>query len=245
MKGFKPGNGLVTLTQTDSAATHGQSVACSGAALTADVGNSIAAPDGGTAGVGTRTITVGIGATEAAIFMESGPIVVQIWPAGVWSVPLDITAGNADISLDEVYVCRVNSAGVSQATIASRTGISRALTSTGVITVDLFQENDETASATDRVYIVFVLTNADAGATQAITITPGQTILTPIIKVHRIKVRRERHEGLGQHLTFQARAEFIPPTVELVDTVAAPTFEAKAHFPFSTITGSRDFLVDG
>jgi hypothetical protein len=242
--GVPLGHETLFLRQTDAAATHGQSVACSGAGLTADTGNANALAAGGTPGVTPVTVTVGASATEAAFFLESAAVGLVTWNAGVWTVYVNIQTGNANVTADSIYICRVNSAGVSQGTVASRTGLSRSLTAAEVKAIYLFQENDVTAAATDRIYIVFVLTNADGGA-QSVVVLPDQLIVTPIKTVIHVGARSQRVRALHKHLTGVVRLVATPPSVVVDVAVAAPCAIVRIYAPPNlSVTGPLDIPLE-
>lgn len=158
--------------QSDTVAPAGTIAACSGAA----VQNAVArlAALGGSAG--STQVTSTPRNVRASAMMEFTPAADVVWNAGSWSIPWNVTNANANATLEEVHVCRLNSSNVSQATIGSTTGIGTALSSTGVITTNV-TGSAQTPSAGDKVYIVFVFdTN---GSPQAIGWTPDQTITTP------------------------------------------------------------------
>ena len=227
--GFVQGHTLLTFQQTDGSATHGQSVACSGATLTGDTGNDFAIAPGGTAGVTPRTITVAGSATEAAMFFESGAVGYTKWDAGVWRIDLTISSATGDLRLREIYVCRVNSSGVSQGTVASSAfDYELGDTSTPAL-FSCFQENDVTAAATDRVYIVMVIQNTD-GSPQGMSYTPSNKVYSPIKTVVHVRARRQRRRGaLGMSATVSAVVN--APTVEVVKEVAPPTVVVNVGIP--------------
>lgn len=179
------GHHHLVLNFTDAASTHGQSVACSGAALTADVGNDRAMSSGGTLGTTPFTVTVGMLATEAAVFFESDAINNTLWRAGRWVMRLNVSTGNALVQLASVHFCRVNAAGVSQESLAVYTPAAPITLTTRIYNIAAVQGAAATALATDRVYVVVVLTNTDAAA-QNISITPSHGIRTPILIETRI-----------------------------------------------------------
>lgn len=213
------GHLYLVLNHTDAAATHGQSVACSGAVLTADTGNDKLMSEGGTKGTTPYTVTVDALATEAAVFWESTAINRTLWNSGTWYVYLTINSAHADLTFEEGYICRVNAAGVSQETVASITGVSFPIP-TGNVRVRFVQASDVTALSTDRVYMVFVLANANA-APQDLELVPDLGVRTPM--------RYETRIGDTPDATMQALIDFEVGASDLLvsQTVAidAPTAE--------------------
>lgn len=226
--GFVQGHTYLTLQQTDASATHGQSAACSGGSLTSDTGNDILISPGGTAGSSDRTITVAAGSTEAALFFESTAIGYTKWDAGVWKIQITLTGDNGDMFVRGIYVCRVNSSGVSQETVASSTE-TRSLEPAGSLLWTVVQENTITAAATDRVYIVVLIENVEA-APEEIEITPNARIYTPIKTAVHVRSRKQRARGRSG-LTVPVTATVNAPTVAHVLSVAPPTVAVNVVIP--------------
>jgi hypothetical protein len=158
---------------------------CSGAALTADVGNDRAMSPTGTPGVTPFTVTVGAAATEAAVFFESGALGRTLWNLGRWAMFLNVTTGNPLVTWDALYICRANAAGANQGTVASNVFGTPIALNTGVIHVAASQGADVTALTTDRAYAVLVFTNTDPGP-QDVIITPDRGIRMPILLETRV-----------------------------------------------------------
>lgn len=99
------------------------------------------------------------------------------WNAGNYRVRIAITTGNAQVTLHGVYVCRVNSLGVSIATVGKTDGLSIATLPISVIVVDVAGAV-QTASAGDRLAIDVSFTRT-ATTGQSVGITPSQLIDVP------------------------------------------------------------------
>jgi hypothetical protein len=186
--------------QTDTAALDGAEAACSGATLNSNTFTS-QAQQGGTAGSTAHSVTTASPVTRAFAMFESpsGDPGLTSWPAGNWVVRLNVTAAAPlGTTLDSVYVCRVNSAGVSQATVGSNTNPGVALNSTGVKTVTV-SGSAQTAGATDRWYIVLSYkTTASSGS---FSIKFDQLIDTPFGAVDMSMLfgrRPKRRRRLGR-----------------------------------------------
>lgn len=167
----------VSIKQTDTAATHGAAAACSGATLAATTQTS-QAEVGGTAGTGTKTFTITKNATEAGFFVETTALDDYTWDSGTWTVRLNVTTADSNVDLEDIYICRVNSSGVSQATIGSNTGINESLGTTGVKSWTV-SGSAQTPSAGDRVYIVYVFQNNHAHSNKSISVLANQDIDSP------------------------------------------------------------------
>ena len=83
-----------------------------------------------------------------------------------------------NITLNSVFICRVNSSDVSQETIGSATGLGLVLTTAGNIQITVVG-TAQTPNVGDYINVVFVYTNA-AMTTQSFQFTPNQTINTPL-----------------------------------------------------------------
>ena len=138
------------------------------------------AVDGGTAGTSAVTIQVNKGDTQTVINLTFHPNTTT-YAAGDWSVPVNVTSANTTLEFKSVYLCRVNSSGVNQETIASITGLTTQL-SGAVHTFNFTGVGEITAAAGDRVVFVGIV-GMDVGvhADQTAQITPNQTITTPIV----------------------------------------------------------------
>lgn len=221
----------VILTQEDGGATHGASAACSGASVTGETDQDRAMGRGGTPGSSEQLCTVAGSTTEAAFFLESEAIGLTRWEAGVWFGRLNITSGNANVTLEEVHACRVNSSGVSQGSIWQLTGLGTSLASPKVIRTRIVG-SEQVASATDRVYIVFVFTNSD-GAPQDVGITPDQEIITPIVDRRVVRMGHHRYEREANAIELQG---LVPDVVHGARTFDMPIGEVHVACDATQIT---------
>jgi hypothetical protein len=161
--------------QTDDAAACAAAARCSGAGVNGDTDFNKAATVGGSAGVSEVTVTVDVSAADlACAWVECIVPAGATWGAGNWTVRLNVATGNHQITLDAIYICRVNSSCTSQATIGSLTAINANLASAGVQTHTV-SGSAQSPSAGDKVIIIFLFDNAQA-MTQDIGLTPDQII---------------------------------------------------------------------
>jgi hypothetical protein len=250
------------LQQTDTAAVDGAIAACSGRGAGAVTDNK-QATSGGTPGVGTPGLTINGHATDVRLVHFESAVNEPNntnWDAGSWIVRLNITTGNANVTWDECYICRVNSSGVSQATVGSLTGQAINLTSTGTYTMTISGSSQPGASATDRIYIVLVFSNS--GATPAaLNYKPSLIIDTPIgtgvifpqniLYRHRKRnptVRAKRHRrflyeplyALGSALT----PLLLPALSRPLRKKLRPTFQKRRRkFPASVLFPAIPFAL--
>ena len=174
----------MTFTQTDNTGSFGCSAAellgCSGLAASGDLttADARACVNGGTAGTGNNIINLFSSETnvvEKAFICDVGSGVS--WDSGTWTIRLNITASNMNITWTHVYVCRIDSNCVNQATIGSNTAVGISLGTTGVKSTTV-SGNAQTPSAGDKVLIVLAFTNG-AMSVQAATSVPDQNIDSP------------------------------------------------------------------
>jgi hypothetical protein len=164
--------------QTDTTFTNGNSAGCSGRS-SSSVTKQLTGVIIGSAGTISQTVTLTSAQTnvwglQTKLDIPSG----TSWNAGTWTWRLNVTTANMNLTLTEVYICRINSSNVSQATIGSATGLGLGLGTTGVQSGTI-SGSAQTPSSGDYVNIVFVFTNA-AMNTQSISVTHNQVIDTPL-----------------------------------------------------------------
>lgn len=166
--------------QVDVAAIDGSIAACF-ATLLANVDYNRELQESGTLGSGTNvagTNTIGL---EHAIHLESeaNEPNSSSWPSGDWTLRLNITTGNANVILDHINVCRLDSLGVNQATVVNVSSVNIPMTAQVFVDTRNGQAQPG-ASATDRFYYVINITRlSGAHGNQNVTITNDQLIDTP------------------------------------------------------------------
>ncbi len=170
----------LTLAILPASATHGAIAACSGLSP----------------GIVTQNHTVRIGGSstpfsDAIQFTtsvvrclhyetEPGALDGVVIPAGSWTLVVDVANTVAvQNHLVSAYICRLNSAGVSQETVASVTGLVIDCSFAGVKTVSL-SSNTVTQSAGDYLYFVFGFTVLVPHQTVTLLINENQLFFTPI-----------------------------------------------------------------
>lgn len=215
---------------------------CSGRSVTGGTAISRDCVDGGSAGTAEiLPALVNVETTVVALQFTSGAIGFTGWQAGDYVIPLDITTTASVLSVEEVYVCRVNSSNVSQETIGSLTGIGRSL---GTAQVESFTVSGSatTASATDRIQIIVIFTNTHThGGDDAVGITMGQSITTPLDPggvATEISATRDDLILANQNATINAETSFTTNLDALVLADFNTTINAETSF-----TTSLDPLV--
>ena len=96
-------------------------------------GNKIASV-GGTVGSVDVVLSLSSSQTGLAITFDLTVGSNVSWAAGTWTVRFNITTANMNLTCTSIYICRISSGNVNQATIGSATGLSISLGTTGVKT---------------------------------------------------------------------------------------------------------------
>lgn len=164
--------------QTDANANASAiAILCSGASLNT-TSTSCVCTVGGTAGVTAESQTMdGSAANLAAVWYELTIPADTTWAAGNWTIRLNCTTASAQCLWDAVFICRVNSSYVNQATIGSATGLAIALNTTGVKET-VISGSAQTPSVGDKVIVVLLFDNTNS-MTRTFGWTPDQIIVSP------------------------------------------------------------------
>lgn len=167
---------VYTESSTASDLTSGQT--CNGVSTT--VGAPMAMVRSG-ATTASRSITVTGNSSRTIVFYSpSGDPNKTSWPAGNWTINLNVNIANQNITWTSTCIFRVSSTGANLGTVFSGAA-GAGLGTTGVKSVTV-SGAAQTANATDRIAVVIVLTNAKAD-NQSVTIDLGNstndTITTP------------------------------------------------------------------
>jgi hypothetical protein len=207
-------------TMTDAASPTGVAQFCSGITTDARSIFDRACSDGATAGTGTTTTQVDTATLERGLVYETigNEPNDTSWAAGNWTVRLNVTTGDTDIQADEVWICRINSGGTSQATVGSSTGLAEDLDAR-IHSWVISGSAQAGAAAGDR-FVVLIGTKRKSGAhgNPTAVVTNDQDIDTPLAAA-----------GADIDLTAAAFATMtvVPPTLE-ADATAALTAAAFA-----------------
>lgn len=169
--------------QVDVAAIDGTIAACSGLGAASGVYDR-ELQESGTLGSGTNAVSENTGSVVRSIHFESEANEPNetSWPAGDWIVRIRVTTGNSNLDWDEQYVCRVNSGGVSQATIGSAVAQAVNLTA-GAKSITVAGGADAGAAATDRFYLVGGIIRSAGHGEQIAVVFNDQSIDTPFAAV--------------------------------------------------------------
>ena len=167
-------------TQTDVVAG-ATNVQCSGNTNNTGDQESNQADFGAIVGSTPRTITVDGSAVDLnAIWMEIVNAQEDGYDggAGNWTVRINITAGNHQITLDEIWICHVDSGYSAKNTLGSLTGIGENWSSTGVKSHTVNQASGVTMAAGDMIIVIFAIDSASS-MVQDFDYTPDQDTQGP------------------------------------------------------------------
>jgi hypothetical protein len=149
---------------------------CSGAGLGGTVATRKAI-FGGSAG--SASIQLGANLTNKALLnFEIAPNVSGLWPAGNWTIRLNVVAANANITWTRVYICRVSAACGGLSTIGSSSTLGILCNTTGVKTAVISGAAVAAAAASDKIIVVLVFQKS--GGSGDFYISPSVLIDTPI-----------------------------------------------------------------
>ena len=166
--------------QEDTAAACGTVVGCAGLFL-ADTPIAQLCVEGGSAGVGVPQVKSSAGELgRRAVMFEMQPANGGNWGAGDYVIRLNITTANSNATWIATFVCRFNSACVSQETIGSLVAQTISLGSTGVKTHTV-SGSAVTPADNDKVYCVLVVDFAADHGNVSFNFTPDQLVDTPIV----------------------------------------------------------------
>jgi hypothetical protein len=123
---------------------------------------------------GSYTVSVANGSTqEFVLYSASGVPNVTSWPSGNWTVQLNVTTGNSNLTWADACILRVNSSGAAQATVGSLTGQNIPLGSAGVVSMTI-SGSAQAASSTDRIAVVLNIQSSNQhGTAKSVTLEAG------------------------------------------------------------------------
>lgn len=172
--------------QVDVAAIDGSIEACEGAFSLASDEYNREVQESGTLGSGTLLVTSNTSASQRAFHYESEADEPgdTNWPTGTFTIRINVTTGNVNLSQVRWKVCRVNSSGVSQATVAQN--FNSDVLNAGVISKNMTGSVQD-AALTDRFYVVGLIARTDGHGNQSATITNDQTLTTPFVPKGEVK----------------------------------------------------------
>ena len=174
----------ITLTETDAASNDpfDASDGCSAGIGANAITSSKQATSGGTAGVTAVFVTQDAeNARKDSIQFESaaGEPNSTAWESGTWTVRIEITTANKNITGWGVVVCRRNSAGVPQESLGENLSAPGDFTTTGVKTATITGNAAVGEVATDQMGITIAPSNSTT-MLQGFAYKPSQNIDTPV-----------------------------------------------------------------
>lgn len=170
----------VSLQLTDSAPTLAVGAYCSGLTAPTVAATRFAGAEGGTAGSTpvACTLTNGENNRRSLQYEFTVPSGYD-GAAGDWTVRWNVSSIFGSCTLNSIYVCRVNAAGVNQETLGSVTGLSTSLGSAGEASQIVNQASSATFAADDFIVVVFGM-SGPAGMVPAIgAFVPSSIVTAP------------------------------------------------------------------
>ena len=197
--------------QTGVAATSGQQGACCGAVLIGGSQEQSSLCTIGGSGA-SSPVTVGgsqfdIGTGQAGVMFEIEPTASVVWEAGTWTIRLNVTTANANVTWASTYICRLNAAGVSQATIGSNVGHNTSLSTTGVKT-NTVTGASQSPAAGDSAYVVLVFNVANSN-NQTFACQFNQLVDTPFSETVTLTASKGALAFTAKVATFET---IVPPS---------------------------------
>jgi len=157
-------------------------VACTGQKGAMAYGQALKAEIGGTPGTVGKQISFRNGQHIIGLIWQFAPGDVN-WNAGTWQVRMNVTGqpGFAGWYWTGLWICRINAACASVATIRAHTGFSIPISNTNpaVYSVASAGIAQPAAVATDEVYVCLRFHN-QTGSNGSFTITSDQVLNTPL-----------------------------------------------------------------
>lgn len=98
--------------------------------------------------------------------------------AGNWTIRVNVSVGNHQVTLDEIWICHVDSGYSVKNTLGSLTGIGESWSGSGIKTHTVNQASGVTMAAGDMIMVIFACDNAQAMG-QDFNFTPDQNITGP------------------------------------------------------------------
>lgn len=170
----------IQFAETASVMSCAKSAFCSGQVIDGSGNNTFAghkqAIIGGASGVAVPITVLASDAGHIYVWFECVVVDGSVWKVGTWTVRLDITLANSNVSWDFCDICRVNSSCVSQALMGNALGPG-GLGATGVKSLSVGTAA-QTPNAGDKVIILCTFSNI-AGTNQQFQYTTDVNIDSP------------------------------------------------------------------
>lgn len=105
----------------------------------------------------------------------------ETWDAGDWVVRVQVeNNGEPTVTLEDVFICRIDSSGASLGTVTNRTGLGLTLASNALRTVTFTNVGEVATAITNRIGIICSFANSTANS-GVVGIGRDQLIDTPIV----------------------------------------------------------------
>src|SRR5688572_15417660 len=128
----------ISYTQTNTAMACAEQAYCTGTVNTTSTLLRKQAQAGGTPGtVETTLLMAGSATARRGVHWEIVPAAGVSWDAGTWTIRFNVTTANMNVVISAIYLCRVSSGCVNQATIGSATGLALSMGTVGVVSQNI------------------------------------------------------------------------------------------------------------
>lgn len=168
----------ITFQQTDAASACAPMSACAPAKTIVTPIVDVAMAPGGTPGTTAETFDIAASASEYKTFFQSDDVGQTDWPAGNWTVNLNISSAQNNMAWTGVWICRVDTTCGTIASVGSET--ASVDVSAGGIFSKTVTGAATTGATTDAVYVVCQFANSHTMTARTIGVTPSETVASPI-----------------------------------------------------------------
>lgn len=138
----------------------------------------------GTQGVSANTITLDALTLDPewawVISSATNTPYLETWDAGDWVVRVQISStGDTDVTIEDIHICRISTAGVSLGTVTNRTGLGLTCAADTLREITFTNVGEVAANVTNRIGIVVSFAN-NVGSAGTVGIFPNTNITTPL-----------------------------------------------------------------
>ena len=187
----------VTFTQKDVATSCGPQSSCSGGTVGTNTFDH-EMEDGASGGTTEVMADIAAGTSNLTLFFQSTALNQLTWDSGTWTVRLNVTTGDKNLSLEGIWICREASDCTTVATIGSDTSMSTTLNA-GTYSWDISgvaTDDTDGGSETDTVYIAMEVANGHMNS-RTLGITPDRDVDSPIAKKTTAAATGQIGSGFG------------------------------------------------
>jgi hypothetical protein len=133
---------------------------CAAPTYTSGFSSYLTCTNGGSAGSQSLGASAAAGADVTAGNFMIDQAGTFFWNAGQWTVRLNVTTANTNITWEAIYVCRVDSSFNTISTLGSVTGLGISCGTTGVKTANVTTVADYSRASTDNCLVIVGIHNS-------------------------------------------------------------------------------------